>query len=187
MAAEARFAGETAADRARRLASGLSNAEGAEILRRALAAGRPHLVVSTIDPTLLGRDVEADPEPAGAAPLPAQERPRLERDYVAPRNDVERAVAEIWQELLGIEGIGIHDDFFALGGDSLLGVRFISRLHDRLQVDLPLRALFENPTIEGLARAVFVEDLEETDEDELEVLLAEIRGLPPLGEKEEAE
>jgi acyl carrier protein len=57
----------------------------------------------------------------------------------------------VWQELLGIEGIGIHDDFFELGGHSLLAVQLLGRVHERFQAQLPVQALFEAPTVAGLA------------------------------------
>jgi amino acid adenylation domain-containing protein len=74
-------------------------------------------------------------------------------DYVAPRNDLEREIAEIWQELLGVERVGVTDDFFALGGHSLLATQMITRIRRR-HGNVPLRALFSAPTVSGLAEAV---------------------------------
>jgi acyl transferase domain-containing protein len=78
-------------------------------------------------------------------------RPALQGSYVAPRNEIEGAVAAIWQTLLGIEQVGVHDNFFELGGHSLLGIQLMSRLRQDFQLELPLRTLFETPTIEALA------------------------------------
>ncbi|HVH12869.1 MAG TPA: phosphopantetheine-binding protein, partial [Longimicrobium sp.] len=72
----------------------------------------------------------------------------------APRTPAERTVAEVFAAVLGIERAGALDDFFALGGHSLLAMHVWSHLRDRLGVDLPLRALFEHPTVEALARMV---------------------------------
>jgi amino acid adenylation domain-containing protein len=72
-------------------------------------------------------------------------------DSVAPRDPVEELLAGIWTELLGIERIGIQDDFFALGGHSLLATRVIARVRAVLGVELPVRSLFETPTVAGLA------------------------------------
>ncbi len=73
----------------------------------------------------------------------------------APRTPTERAVAAVWQELLGIDGIGRDDDFFAaLGGHSLLATQVVARLRAELGVEMPLRRLFERPTLAGLASAV---------------------------------
>ena len=73
------------------------------------------------------------------------------QDYVAPRSPVEEALCEIWSDLLDIERVGIHDDFFALGGHSLLATRLVARIRDTLDSELPLKTLFDHPTIAGLS------------------------------------
>jgi len=84
--------------------------------------------------------------------LPAPERKRGEQEiYVAPRTDVEEQLVDIWADVLGIKQIGVHDDFFALGGHSLLATQLISRIRDGLNTELPLLALFNHPTVAGLA------------------------------------
>jgi amino acid adenylation domain-containing protein len=75
-------------------------------------------------------------------------------EYVGPRTGTEQLLAEIWREVLGVEKIGIHDNFFSLGGHSLLATRAIARINKAFQIELPLRPLFEGPTIEKLAAAV---------------------------------
>ncbi|MBD2036727.1 amino acid adenylation domain-containing protein, partial [Leptolyngbya sp. FACHB-321] len=75
-----------------------------------------------------------------------------ETDFVAPRTAVEEVMAGIWAEVLGLEQVSTHANFFELGGHSLLGVQIISRLRTIFQVDLPLRSLFEAPTIASLAQ-----------------------------------
>jgi len=82
---------------------------------------------------------------------PDTTRPALEESFAAPRTPAEKALAEIWCELLGLQEIGIHDDFFALGGHSLLATQVISRLRERFRPDLPLQCLFEHPTVARLA------------------------------------
>jgi amino acid adenylation domain-containing protein len=86
-----------------------------------------------------------------ALPPPGAERPTLDTPWVAPRTALERAIAEIWAEVLGIGQVGIRDPFFDLGGDSLGLSRVHVRLQDRLGVEFPIVALFEHPTIEALA------------------------------------
>ncbi len=86
-----------------------------------------------------------------ALPEPDWTQRGTEETYVAPRTPVEEVLARLWSDVLGVGQIGIHDDFFALGGHSLLATRFISRLRDAFQVDLPLRNIFESPTIATLA------------------------------------
>ncbi|MDZ7307315.1 MAG: amino acid adenylation domain-containing protein [candidate division KSB1 bacterium] len=88
--------------------------------------------------------------------LPAPERGRrdLAAEYVAPRTEVEAKLAALAAELLGVERVGIHDNFFELGGHSLLATQFMSRLRDEFAVEVPLRSLFEGPTVAELAKAV---------------------------------
>jgi amino acid adenylation domain-containing protein len=89
-----------------------------------------------------------------ALPAPDASRPDLSRQYVAPRTEDEKRLVELWAELLGVERVGVEDNFFELGGHSLLATQLISRARDEMQVELPLRALFESPTPAGLALAV---------------------------------
>jgi pristinamycin I synthase 3 and 4 len=81
-------------------------------------------------------------------------RPVMTETFVAPRTPIEELLAGIWTELLGIDQIGIHDNFFELGGHSLLATQVISRLREAFQINLPLRCLFESPSIAGLASLI---------------------------------
>ena len=89
-----------------------------------------------------------------ALPAPDQQSSEAPSTYVAPRGAVERLLASICTEVLGVERIGAHDDFFTLGGHSLLATRVIARLETALGVELPVRLLFEAPTIAGLAQRI---------------------------------
>ncbi|HAM51733.1 MAG TPA: non-ribosomal peptide synthetase [Nitrospiraceae bacterium] len=89
-----------------------------------------------------------------ALPDPGHLRPELENAYVAPRTQTEVALVDVWREVLGIEKVGVFDNFFELGGHSLLATQVVSRLRKVFQVELPLRSLFESPTVEGLARTL---------------------------------
>ncbi|MCY2977445.1 MAG: amino acid adenylation domain-containing protein, partial [Planctomycetota bacterium] len=89
-----------------------------------------------------------------ALPAPDESRPDLETDYVAPRNPIEEQLNAIWCDVLGLAQIGIHDNFFALGGHSLLATRVIARISSALRVDLPMRKLFESPTITEFASEI---------------------------------
>ena len=81
-------------------------------------------------------------------------RPDLANEYLAPRNDIERELAGLYQDLLGVEQVGVSDDFFDLGGHSLVAVRLFARVKKKYGVDFPLSILFETATIEGLARVI---------------------------------
>jgi amino acid adenylation domain-containing protein len=81
-------------------------------------------------------------------------RPDLNSPYVAPSTELQQRLVAAWSELLGIEGIGIHDSFLELGGHSLLAAQAMSQIGQRFQVELPLRELFETPTIAGLAAQI---------------------------------
>ncbi|HEY0735673.1 MAG TPA: amino acid adenylation domain-containing protein [Herpetosiphonaceae bacterium] len=87
--------------------------------------------------------------------LPAPEEAfQTTEHYVAPRTPEEETIASLCAELLGLEQVGIHDNFFSLGGHSLLATRLLARLRVAEQIDLPLRALFETPTVAGLAHQI---------------------------------
>jgi amino acid adenylation domain-containing protein len=87
-----------------------------------------------------------------ALPPPDQTRPDLDETFVAPRTPVEEALANMWAAVLKVDKVGVHDNFFELGGHSLLATQLISRIRDTFKLDLPLRSLFEAPTIYGLAQ-----------------------------------
>ena len=80
-------------------------------------------------------------------PAPDFSRPELEKEFVAPRTPIEKALAEAWMNVLKIDRIGIHDNFFALGGNSLLAMQIIARLRRRMGPHVSVGALFEHPTI----------------------------------------
>ncbi|WP_369211093.1 type I polyketide synthase [Streptomyces flavofungini] len=140
----------------RTLAEGITEEEGKEVFARLLgASGLPgHVVVShrdfaavrelarSLTPERLRREMEQLAPPGASHP-----RPELDTPCIAPRTDRERVVAEVWQEILGVEGIGVDDDFFALGGHSLAAVQIGTRLTNRLGTELDLRAFFDLPTV----------------------------------------
>jgi len=103
----------------------------------------------------------------------------LAETYVAPRTPLEEDLVAMWANVLKVERVGIHDNFFDLGGHSLIATQLIARVRAEFQVDLPLRRLFETPTIAGLAELITASLLEETDADELAQLMAELDGLSP--------
>ncbi len=89
-----------------------------------------------------------------ALPAPNLDHAAAEEGFVAPRNETESVLATIWQEILGLKAVGVNQSFFHLGGHSLLATQVISRISGLLKVDLPVRVIFESPTIARLAEAV---------------------------------
>ncbi len=92
-----------------------------------------------------------------ALPAPDSGHFDSDSDHAAPRNQTEEVIAEIWADVLGVERVGINDNFFDLGGHSLMAARLISRLRDALRIELPLRRLFEEPTVAELAESIWAE------------------------------
>ena len=88
-------------------------------------------------------------------------RPDSSDELVAPRTDVEESLAEIWAQVLNLEEVSVHDSFFELGGHSLLATQVMSRIREAFKLELPLRYLFERPTIAGLATSI--EELREAE------------------------
>lgn len=171
-------------------------AEGAEAFERILSRDAvSQIVVSTGDlEARINRWIkleslrEMEDSPAGELAGAAHARPNLGTTYLAPRNEAERVVADIWQKLLGIEQVGVSDNFFELGGHSLLALQVVARLRDAFQVEIPVRDLFDSPTIGELAERVeqtrhsarrdveqideMLQLVEQLSEDEIEALLA---------------
>ena len=135
---------------------------GTPTLSRA-GTSRPH------DPVGRGRtfrvppDAERQDRPRALARSWKTARPELETDLVAPRTPLEERLAQLWQELLGVERVGIRDNFFSLGGHSLLAVQMTARLRQSLGAEVSPARLFENPCIESFALCV-LESLLQSDD-----------------------
>ena len=91
-----------------------------------------------------------------ALPAPDPGRSGLESGFVGPGNPIEEMLASIWAEVLKLDRVGIQDNFFELGGHSLLATRVMSRVREAFQVEVPMRSLFEAPTVAGLAEVIEV-------------------------------
>jgi amino acid adenylation domain-containing protein/thioester reductase-like protein len=89
-----------------------------------------------------------------ALPAPSQDRPELDVEMVEPTNDIERDLAQIWSQMLGIVPIGINDNFFELGGHSLFIAQMMTQVEATFAVKLPLSELFTAPTVAGLAQSI---------------------------------
>jgi NADPH:quinone reductase-like Zn-dependent oxidoreductase/thioesterase domain-containing protein/NAD(P)-dependent dehydrogenase (short-subunit alcohol dehydrogenase family)/acyl carrier protein len=143
------------------LKEGLLPIEGVDVFGRILGSTQSQVIVSTRDihsrleqdsvSTMLSSMKNAEPVPLSK---PTHSRPQLGQAYVAPRNEIERKMADIWQQFLGVEQVGIYDDFFDLGGNSLLAVQLIAKLRETLQVNLSAQSLLNTSTVAALAEFI---------------------------------
>jgi acyl-CoA synthetase (AMP-forming)/AMP-acid ligase II/acyl carrier protein len=109
-----------------------------------------------------------------ALPAPDAERPALAEAFLAPRTPTEKSLASIWTKLLGINRVGSNDNYFELGGDSLLATQLVSQVRGVFEVELPLVELFRHPTLAELAASIeeaIIEQMEEISDEEAEQLL----------------
>ncbi|HEV7553726.1 MAG TPA: phosphopantetheine-binding protein, partial [Candidatus Angelobacter sp.] len=86
--------------------------------------------------------------------LPQPDTDTPEQEYVGPRNPTEETLCRLWQEVLRRERVGIHDNFFKIGGHSLMAVQLATRIREGFKLDIPLQRMFELPTIAQLAEAI---------------------------------
>ena len=137
---------------------GFRPAEGAKAFTLALAThAGGSLVISALDPLALRAQTDRVSRTAfhsGGESGVSFARPRIASQYLAPRDTLERTLTELWQELLGITDIGVHDSFFDLGGHSLIAVRLFARIRKLFSVDLPISALFTAHTVEASAALI---------------------------------
>jgi acyl carrier protein len=153
----------------RLLASPLGSADTAAVL---VTARDLHGLIAEID------SVTAEVLMGQMTHGPKAERPALATPYEPPRDDLEEKLVSLWQELFGIEPIGRDDSFLELGGHSLLAIQVVTQLKRVLDVDLPVTALFEAPTVAQLGKALR-RARGEADPEQMEALLAMIEGLSP--------
>ncbi|MGH6875212.1 MAG: phosphopantetheine-binding protein, partial [Aestuariivirgaceae bacterium] len=113
-----------------------------------------------------------------ALPKPDERRPELSQSYAAPRNEVERMLAEIWAEILSLDQVGVHDNFFDLGGHSLAATRVVSQVIKQFRLELPLQSLFQSPTVAAMAAVIEQHQRDPIAEEELERILTELEAMP---------
>jgi acyl transferase domain-containing protein/NADP-dependent 3-hydroxy acid dehydrogenase YdfG len=143
------------------LANGMTTREAIETFERILDSGRPQVMVTTAGPRAALRHAgmlwTTAPSASAAASGSATSypRPACASTFVAPRSPTESAIAQIWQDLLGIDAVGVNDNFFCdLGGHSLLASQAVGRVWQNLGSDLSVRRFLEVPTVAGLAEAI---------------------------------
>ena len=137
---------------AEQVEQGISPHEGFDAMVRALGAGKPQVVVSSLDLELLqGAAARVESTPGSVTSF---DRPDLDVEFVGPSTDCERTLAGFWSELLGLEKIGIHDNFFDLGGHSLIAVRLFRMIKKAFAVEFPVSVLFQAPTVAQCAALI---------------------------------
>jgi acyl carrier protein len=119
-----------------------------------------------------------------ALPAPEVSRPEIEQRYVAPRNDIEVALVELWQEVLGINPIGVSDNFFDLGGHSLKATSLLSKVRRIFRTELPLSVVFEATTVEALACALVEHEAKPGQTAKIAHVLQRIKSIPSADLKE---
>ena len=112
-----------------------------------------------------------------ALPAPPKTRPNLENPFIEAQTPFEENLVPIWSKVLGIDQIGIHDNFFELGGNSLMGTRIASHIRDTFFLDVPVRLVFENPTVAELAVAVVQLKAEKKEPRDIDHILAQLEML----------
>ncbi|MEH2354897.1 type I polyketide synthase [Nostoc sp.] len=137
--------------------------EGIKAFQRILSCSEfNHIVVSTGElQARIDQWLKLESLPEKEANLLLHDRPDLENIYVAPRNEIEQNIANIWQEILGIKNVGLHDNFFELGGDSLLIIQVRSKILKKLNRNLSVGELFEYSTVSTLAEYLGKKQVEE--------------------------
>ena len=110
-------------------------------------------------------------------PEPGKSRPNLATPFVQPTTDVERKLTAVWQEVLALDEVGIHDNFFELGGHSLAATRIIARTIKTFQFDLPIKALFDSPTVADMAVLISQNQSKRANQKSLAQLLRELEAM----------
>lgn len=112
-----------------------------------------------------------------ALPDPGNSRPESDPLFAAPRTFIEEAIAKIWAEVLSLDQVGIHDNFFELGGHSLAATRVISQVIQKFQLELPLKALFDSPTVAEMTKIIEHNQAKRASKEELDRILTELESL----------
>jgi acyl carrier protein len=112
-----------------------------------------------------------------ALPAPDHGRPDLEQPYAPPQGDIEALLAQIWEDVLNLRPVGIHDNFFDLGGHSLAASRVVSRVLKHFRLQIPLQSLFQMPTIAQMAELITEHEGNRLADAELEGILDELESL----------
>jgi len=154
------------------LKDGILSKEGVEVFKQVVDGSLPQVVVSTRDlkqrieeqKSLNASYLLEEMEKSGVPASKQHSRPLLANEYVAPRNETERILAKIWQEVLGIDQVGIHDNFFDLGGASLQSIQVMAKAKEE-GIEVAPEILFEHQTIAELVEAMSDDTIASQDEE----------------------
>jgi acyl carrier protein len=144
---------------------GILPTEGVEVFKRILGYTTPQVVVSTVDLTTrfeslhsFGRLPSTGLPEEGRHSASTQSRPELSIPYIAPKNEMEKLLVEIWQNYLGIKQVGINDNFFELGATSLSIIQVNGIIKETIKKDIPVVTMYKYPTVRELAQYLIQED-----------------------------
>ena len=162
---------------------GIRSSEGVEAFRRILTLNStPQIIAASVDIRMLAlamktveQPTEANDGQAPASSAVAHARPNVSTPYLAPRTELEESIAEIWQAVLGISGIGVYDNFAELGGHSLMAIQLTSRIREMFEIELPVAKFYRNPTIMGVAETIVEVLTSESDAETIEKALQGIQ------------
>ena len=112
-----------------------------------------------------------------ALPDRSELRPQLDNSYVPPRMPIEKELVAIWAQVLAVDRVGIHDNFFDLGGHSLTATRVVSQVIKQFQVEVPLQLLFQSPTVAEMAAVIMEHQARKLSEKDLERILTELESM----------
>jgi acyl transferase domain-containing protein/acyl carrier protein len=192
MAVNTALPAEMEAHRAQVLKDAIHPKEGAEVFHWALESGLPTISVSTVylpwrvEQSRIAMWAQIGSSAAPPTPSMAERhpRPQIRTDFIPPETEMENMIAKIWQDLLGLEQVGVRDNFLELGGHSLLATQMASRMRSSLGVEISVRKIFELPTIAELAKMV---DTTMTESDEVSRMIAMVEQMSEEQVKTELE
>ncbi len=150
----------------------------ADELRRFLATKLPDYSIPSVFVVLDAMPLTPNGKLDRAAlPVPNSHRPLLTTLFAAPRSSIEETLTKIWTEVLRLEQVGIHDNFFDLGGHSLAAMRLVSRVIKQFQLELPLQSLFQSPTVAEMATIIMENQAKLASDAELAHMLREVEAM----------
>lgn len=136
------------------LTQGIQSHEGVSLFESAIEQNISQIVISSMDVKKLIANTIVESQEALRSTSHNFQRPKLETEFAKPESEVEKTLAEFWQDLLGVQDIGVDDSFFELGGHSLIAVRMFSQIRKSFGANFPISVLFEAPTIRQIAELV---------------------------------